>query len=210
MHDRTFHRLAWALALVAAGSMTNAAWGQEGSEPQSPNHPAYATPADLSRTPPTTPNQFVSESVANDDSNLAARVAELEKALKKADDKAKEDKKTAASKMTCTPGGRIHIDTAAFSQDQIDKGRYNNEQNGVEFRTARLALYGGGFDVIKYQIEYDMATKDRPRCKDTYFAVTDLPVLQNIQIGHFKEPYSLDELQATTTSRSWSGTSPTR
>ena len=124
---------------------------------------------------------------------LAARVAEVEKALKKIDDKAKEDKSKAAGKMSATPGGRIHIDTAAFSQDAIDKARHD-EQNGVEFRTARLAIYGGGFDIIKYQIEYDFAGKDKVRCKDTYFAITDLPLVQNIQIGHFKEPYSLDEL----------------
>jgi phosphate-selective porin OprO/OprP len=129
----------------------------------------------------------------NADDPLAKRVADLEKALKKIDDKAKEDKAKAAGIMSATPGGRIHIDTAAFSQDPIDKARWN-EQNGVEFRTARLAVYGKGFDVIKYQIEYDFAGKDNVRCKDTYFAITDLPLLQNIQIGHFKEPYSLDEL----------------
>jgi len=140
--------------------------------------------------------RLVSEQTSVGDSALAARVAELEKALKKIDDKAKEEKKKAEGKMTATPGGRIHIDAATFDQDAVDKARYD-EQNGVEFRTARLAIAGGGFNVIKYQIEYDFAStgaKYPAKCKDTYFAVTDLPVVQNIQIGHFKEPYSLDEL----------------
>lgn len=186
------HWLAWSLAILVTCGVT-AARGQESSATLTLADPGYTKVVDVSRTPPTTQTYLVSENVSADEASLSARVADLEKALKKIDDKAKEDKKKAASTMSATPGGRIHIDTAAFSQDAVDKARHD-ELNGVEFRTARLAVYGGGFNVIKYQIEYDFAGKDKVRCKDTYFAVTDLPVLQNIQIGHFKEPYSLDEL----------------
>jgi phosphate-selective porin OprO/OprP len=133
-----------------------------------------------------------------DSSDLAQRLADVEKTLKKYEDKAKADKEKAASAMTVTPGGRIQIDTANFDQNAIDSVRAN-EKNGTEFRTARLALYGGGFNVIKYQIEYDLAVTNTSssyyaKCKDTYIQITDLPLLQNIQIGHFKEPFSLDEL----------------
>jgi phosphate-selective porin OprO and OprP len=155
-----------------------------------------ADTADVNAAPPANPpsrNYLASNNLNADDSNLAARLADVEKALKKADDKAKAEKEKADGKMTVTPGGRIHIDTAGFTQDAIDKARHD-EQNGVEFRTARLALFGGGFNVMKYQIEYDFAGRDKVRCKDTYFAITELPLVQNIQIGHFKEPYSLDEL----------------
>jgi phosphate-selective porin OprO and OprP len=166
------------LAAVIVSGATTLAFGQE-------NYTQNWTPPGQ--------NTFVSESSNAEDANLAARLADLEKAMKKINDKAAEDKKIAEGKMTATPGGRIHIDTAAFSQDAIDKARWN-EQNGVEFRTARLAVYGGGFQIMKYQIEYDFAGRDKVRCKDTYFTIGELPILQNIQIGHFKEPYSLDEL----------------
>jgi phosphate-selective porin OprO and OprP len=193
MHKRISLWMLSGLAVTATCGFSCVAYGQEGSAPQGPSESAYSAPSDVSRTPPMAPSQFASASGAADTADLAARVAELEKALKKADEKAKEDKKVAAGKMTATPSGRIHIDTAAFSQDDVDKARHD-EQNGVEFRTARLAIFGGGFEVMKYQIEYDFAGKDKVRCKDTYFAITDLPLLQNIQIGHYKEPYSLDEL----------------
>jgi phosphate-selective porin OprO/OprP len=176
---------------VACG--TAGARGQNTASPSADDADSNYSTADVSRIPPTTQATLVSENLNADKADLNARVAELEAALKKINDKAKEDKKKADGAMTATPGGRIHIDTAAFSQDNIDKARHL-EQNGVEFRTARLAVYGGGFNVIKYQIEYDFAGRDKVRCKDTYFAITDLPVVQNIQIGHFKEPYSLDEL----------------
>jgi phosphate-selective porin OprO/OprP len=210
MHRRIQPWLAWTLAVTFAYGA--AAEGQEPAVFSASADAGYSVAADASRTLPVAPagqERFVSENFSANEANLAARLAEVESALKKIDDKAKEDKKKAAGAMTATPGGRIHIDTASFSQDAIDKARYD-EQNGVEFRTARLAIYGGGFNVIKYQIEYDFAstaststfnpatdtvtTSTRLRCKDTYFAITDLPLVQNIQIGHFKEPYSLDEI----------------
>jgi phosphate-selective porin OprO and OprP len=193
MHGRIQHWLARTLAIVVTCGATTAALGQENMPQPTPANGTYATPAESNRTPASIDqNYYVSENfTANAD--LATRVAELEKALKKADDKAKEDKKKAAGMMTATPYGRMHIDTAAFTQDAVDKARHD-EQNGVEFRTARLGITGGGFNVIKYQIEYDFAGKNTVKCKDTYFAITELPLVQNIQIGHFKEPYSLDEL----------------
>lgn len=212
MHGCIQQWLASTLAIMVACGVTAAARGQEGAVTASVD-PAYATSAEVSRTPPTASvnqNYMVSENAGGDNADLAARVTELEKALKKADDKAQEEKKKAAGKMTVNAGGRIHLDTAGFSQDAVDKARYN-EKNGTEFRAARLALYGEGFNVIKYQIEYDFSsvasttsesassttgytTTTRLRCKDTYFMITDLPLVQNIQVGHFKEPYSLDEL----------------
>ena len=210
MHGCIQSWLAWTLAIVVACGAATVARGQENRTLPASADAGYSTAGDVNRTPSTAPaasNYLISENLNADDASLTARLADVEKALKKIDDKAKEDKKKAAGMMTATPSGRIHLDTASFSQDAIDKARYN-EQNGVEFRTARLAIYGGGFNVIKYQIEYDFAsvaststlsgatvsTSTRLRCKDTYFAITDLPILQNIQLGHFKEPYSLDEL----------------
>jgi len=190
MHGRIYLWLAWAPAVAAVLGLMAPANGQDGSgEPQGtdPGYSAAADATEAQAAPPVASNQD------NQDANLAARLAEVEKILKKAEDKAQADKEAAAGKMTATPSGRIQLDTAAFSQDDVDKGRYD-EQNGVAFRTARLAIVGGGFNIIKYQIEYDFATTTKVKCKDTFLTITDLPLLQNIQIGHFKEPYSLDEL----------------
>jgi phosphate-selective porin OprO/OprP len=207
MHVRIFYWLAMTLALAVATNATAVkAQDMSTTVPQGAYYAADASQVTMSGD---VQNNVVAEnkSLTNQNAELSARLAEVEKSLKKMDDKAKEDKKKAEGMMTATPSGRIHLDAADFSQDAVSKQRYN-EQNGVEFRTARLAIYGGGFNVIKYQIEYDFAsvattstlsgnavtTSTRLRCKDTYFMITDLPLVQNVQIGHFKEPFSLDEL----------------
>ncbi|MCE5303285.1 MAG: hypothetical protein LLF97_09290 [Planctomycetaceae bacterium] len=207
MNRRIQPWLVCALASVLAYAVA-AAQGQQPTQSSTYADTGYSMAGDRYATP-TAQGQFVSENAVADDTGLAKRVAELEAALKKIDDKAKEDKKKADGAMTATVGGRIHLDTASYHQDAIDRARYN-EQDGTEFRTARIAVYGGGFNVIKYQIEYDFAsvassstfdpvsaavsTKTRLRCKDTYIMITSLPLIQNVEVGHFKEPYSLDEL----------------
>jgi phosphate-selective porin OprO/OprP len=180
--------------MVALVSSTAAANAQDIVGPQTPDtmaYPAAATPGSPSY--PVSSSYLVSENLRAEDAELSTRLADVEKALKKIDEKAKADKKKAASTMSATPGGRIFIDTATFSQDPIDKLRWD-EQNGIEFRAARIFVEGKGFDVIKYKIEWDFAGRDKARAKDIYIAITDLPWLQNVQVGHFKEPFSLDEL----------------
>lgn len=197
MHGRLCKISAWLLAAAVwgAGVPARGEDGRVSSSYYEPD-PYYSTAGDrygAPAAPPTDRTDLVSSNLGGSEADLNARLVEVEKALKKLDDKAKEDKKKAAGKMSVTPSGRIQFDAAGFGQDAVDKARWN-EQNGVELRRARIALSGDGFNVIKYKIEWDFAGKDRSRAKDIYIAITDLPLLQNIQIGHFKEPYSLDEL----------------
>jgi phosphate-selective porin OprO/OprP len=64
---------------------------------------------------------------------------------------------------------------------------------GVEFRRARLSIQGLVFGNVDYKIEYDFATGEAD-AKDVYLGVLKLPVVQYVRIGHFKEPFSLEEL----------------
>ena len=201
MHGRISKLSVWALSVAAAWALGATAYGDEGPRPST--YPtSYSTPSDGHYYSSATTGEnegtyrVVSDGGNGEAADLDTRLSEIEKALKKIDDKAKADKKKAAGKMSVTPMGRIHIDAAAFDQDAIDKARFD-EQNGVELRRARLGLKGEGFNVIKYKIEWDFAGKDRARAKDVYFEITELPWLQNIQIGHFKEPFSLDELTSS-------------
>jgi hypothetical protein len=132
MYLRTYQSLALSLAVTVACSAAAVVRGQE---------PATTPPAQTT---------FASENLNADDPNLAARLAEVEKALKKLDDKAKADKEKAASAMSITPAGRIQVDPAAFTQN----GNYlkTTEANGIEFRRLYLSLKGGGFDVVEYKV----------------------------------------------------------
>jgi phosphate-selective porin OprO and OprP len=162
------------------------------------NNPAYpaehgnVAANDAAQTPFTQTSANDSYMVSNtaDDGDLAKRLADVEKALKKIDDKAKADKAAAAGKMSATPYGRIHLDAASYSQDPVYP---TNNANGVEFRAVRLGIKGDGFNIMKYTIEFDFANQ-AVVAKDVYMNIGELPIVQNVQIGHFKEPFSLDEL----------------
>ncbi len=187
MHGRTRKWPAWTLLFTAAWLSNVPLRAAEGPTP-SPYPDSYESASNH--------YAYVSNDPAAEQPDLETRLAEVEEALGKLDEKSKAAKRKAAGKMSVTPGGRIYLDTAAFDQDPIDRARHD-EQNGVELRTARMFLKGTGFNVFKYKIQYDFSGKTSVKAKDVYIAVTDLPLLQNVQVGHFKEPFSLDELTSS-------------
>ncbi len=169
-----------------------------------------AAMAQESQSPPPTQYYSVSETANNDNAALSARVAELEKALQKMDEKAKADKEKAASAFSCTPCGRIQVDTAMFSQSGQDNylGK-TYEPNGVEFRRLYIGLKGSGFDVIEYKTEFDLAgtvtnsaanayptstTAAKIQAKDIYLQINELPLLGHVRIGNFYEPFSIEDV----------------
>lgn len=156
---------------------------------------------------------LTSESLAADNANLSTRVAELEAAMKKIDEKSKADKEKAASSMSVTPYGRLQVDSAMFNQVGNYEG-WNQatkpESNGIEFRRLYLGLKGGGFDVIEYKLEFDFAgtntnTAANPyassvtttssanvQAKDVYIQINELPMAGHVRIGNFYEPFGLE------------------
>ena len=64
---------------------------------------------------------------------------------------------------------------------------------GVEFRRARLSLAGTVYKIIDYKFEYDFAD-GTPAFKDVYMGMKGIPVVQYVRVGHFKEPFSLEEI----------------
>jgi phosphate-selective porin OprO and OprP len=210
MQERICHRLAWVLAVAAACGATSVVRGQEGSAPGTAVGPAYSGAPDLTRTPPATPvaeNQLVSENVPADSASLAARVADLEKALKKMDEKAKADKAKADSAPSVKVIGRLQYDGAAFSQNANSIASAGDMKNGTEFRRARIGVMGDCFQVIDYKIEMDFAGQSatggttssagsvylqQTLFKDVYITVKELPFAGNIRAGKFYECFGLE------------------
>src|SRR6185436_15871733 len=104
------------------------------------------------------------------------------------------DKKTFKGKL----GGRVDIDIAGFDEsDEVEAVTGLNEA-GVEFRRARLSLegeIGTGLPTL-YKVEFDFA-HSTVAFKDVFFALTELPAVGTFQVGHFKEPISLDILTSS-------------
>ncbi|HLA84106.1 MAG TPA: porin [Thermoguttaceae bacterium] len=136
---------------------------------------------------------------------LDNRVAELEAALAKIQKKEAEAKKKAEGAPSVTAGGRIHLDAAGFNQNTTSYEQIGDQENGVEFRRARLFLKGDAFQILEYKAEYDFADTNEAdgvllqstAFKDVYIAVKELPLLGHVRAGHFKEPIGLDQLTSS-------------
>jgi phosphate-selective porin OprO/OprP len=83
-------------------------------------------------------------------------------------------------------GGRILADVAVYDEDRNDLG------NGSELRDLRLDLEGRLYADYIYEISVDFADGDAD-VKDAWFAY-DAHYPWQFTVGHFKEPFSLEEL----------------
>lgn len=87
-------------------------------------------------------------------------------------------------------GGRIQADTTFVSEDPALTADVLGD--GFEFRRARLFLEGTVYERIEFKAEYDFATSD-PVFNDVWIGLNGVgPGL--FQLGHFKEPFSLEVL----------------
>ena len=90
-------------------------------------------------------------------------------------------------------GGRIHWDNAFFADDELGGKSLND---GDVFRRTRLYLSGQIQGRYDFKMQYDFAGGDTD-FKDVYFGIKDVPVLGNVRVGQFKEPFSLEEMASS-------------
>lgn len=103
-------------------------------------------------------------------------------------------------------GGRLHADAAWFDHSRDFKTigaafpefGIGDEQDGAEFRRARLSLTGRAFDYLDFRAEFDFAA-DAPgesagKFREVFLGISPLPYLGSVRVGHFKEPFSLEEV----------------
>ena len=103
---------------------------------------------------------------------------------------------TADKSVRLKIGGRIMNDWAFFGVDddlQAAKGAFDD---GTEFRRARLYVAGEVYGNVIFKAQYDFAGGDAD-FKDMYVGLKDLPGGATLKIGHFKEPFGLEELTSS-------------
>ncbi len=95
-------------------------------------------------------------------------------------------------------GGRIQSDAAYFVEtSRLERRLGVNFGNSAEFRRARIYFSGQIYDNIEFKAQYDFAGGDVD-FKDVYVGFKNLPNgLGNVRIGHFKEPFSIEELTSS-------------
>jgi phosphate-selective porin OprO/OprP len=91
-------------------------------------------------------------------------------------------------------GGRMMMDWVFFgSADDDIETNFGPFNDGIEFRRARLYVKGS-WGHVEFKVQYDFAGGDAD-FKDVYMKLKKLPF--NITIGHFKEPFNLEELTSS-------------
>lgn len=100
---------------------------------------------------------------------------------------------------------RLLHDFAWFNQDKELERVIGEEQDGTDFRAARIRLEGKAWDDFSFVGEFDFAGQsgeDSPKFRDVYLQYNGVPYFGgnqfDVRVGHFKEPFSLDELISIT------------
>jgi len=101
-------------------------------------------------------------------------------------------------------GGRIMGDLVLISnQDAANVALVGDLQNYFEFRRLRIFTSGKGYGVYDYKFQVDFEPEtglvDDPAVsiKDMYVGIHEVPYLGYVRFGHFKEPFSLEELTSS-------------
>lgn len=87
-------------------------------------------------------------------------------------------------------GGRLMMQGAIYDDDIAALG------SGGEMRRARLFVQGKLWKLWNYKLQYDFTGSGKAGINDAYLQYTGLPV-GNITLGHFKEPYSLQNMTSS-------------
>jgi phosphate-selective porin OprO/OprP len=87
--------------------------------------------------------------------------------------------------------GRIQAEAALVSQSSRDQAILGTIDDGVGFRRARLGAEGTVGEQVRWVAEFDFAGGN-VAFKDVYVAATNLPVVRELRVGNFLEPFSLE------------------
>ena len=101
-----------------------------------------------------------------------------------------------------TVNGFFQADTLWFGQDAENKAALANPaavppfngdlQDGAGFRRARLSAKGAVADNVNYFMQFDFGFFGRPTFTDLWAEVTDVPVLDHVRVGQWKQPFGLE------------------
>jgi len=140
-----------------------------------------------------------------DDEQNAAGHGEIKAAaatLPKIETRGKLELATGDGAFTWRIGGRVHLDAAAYSNDDgVDTTgaqRTTALAGGTDFRRARLDITANLWRVWQAKFQYDFANSGSAGIRDAWIRyLIKGPQPGYLQVGNFKEPFSLDELTSS-------------
>ena len=92
--------------------------------------------------------------------------------------------------------GHIQFDMAWLSQDDSLSAAFGNHASGLEFRRVRLFNEGQIYHDVHYKLQLDFASSGST-FKDVFIELKYIPVVGNLRMGQFKEPFRLEVLTSS-------------
>ncbi|HUW99697.1 MAG TPA: porin [Phycisphaerae bacterium] len=92
-------------------------------------------------------------------------------------------------------GGRLQYDLDWQGSNSVEP-LVGEVADGFQTRRARIYVSGDFGKNVGFKWEYDLAT-GAAVARDVYIELRQLPVVGNLRIGHYREPFSLDELTSS-------------
>jgi phosphate-selective porin OprO/OprP len=92
-------------------------------------------------------------------------------------------------------GGRLQYDFGWIDGGGLEPV-LGDLEDGADVRRARLYMSGTMYHDMAFKLQFDVADGDAD-LKDAYLRFQNIPLIGNITAGHFKEPFSLDELTSS-------------
>lgn len=87
---------------------------------------------------------------------------------------------------------QLQSDFAWFDQEPANRATVGEIPDGGFHRRSRMGVFGELYETVEYRLEYDFAGDARPRFLDNWIALTDIPIVRNVIVGHYFEPFSLE------------------
>ena len=93
-------------------------------------------------------------------------------------------------------GGRLMADWGWVDGSGIEDDLEADLEDGAEIRRARMYFSGTVYENFGFKLDLGFAGGDVD-IKDVYIQLKDIPWVGSITVGHFKEPFSLEELTSS-------------
>lgn len=91
--------------------------------------------------------------------------------------------------------GKMHLDSAWMSEQTPVKDKLGDMKDNAEFRRVLIQMAGTIYGNCIYKVELNFAD-GHTKFDDVYMGLKDMPYVYEFKIGHFKEFFSLEELQS--------------
>ncbi len=91
-----------------------------------------------------------------------------------------------------TINGVFQADAGWYTQDAVSIESVGDQQDGADFRRARLGAKGAITPNFNYFFQLDFAAFGRPTFTDVWVECTNLPYLGTVRAGQWKQPFSLE------------------